>query len=127
MADWESDLAALPSHDNIAELLGVNLPSFEALHKKALQDVKRDIMAYVKKCKSAANMPVDDVTDTVFLKYNEAGFPSVYGFKTGSTIPKKELEDLLRTYLRRHYCEYYWPSPFAAIVIFFRSCIRWQG
>lgn len=91
----------------MAELLGVDMPSFESLNRKALKDLKRDFSAYVKKVKAAAGLASDEVAvDTVFLKYDEAGYPSIVGFKAGDVIPKKRLEELLRRYLRRHYCEY---------------------
>ncbi len=91
----------------MAELLGVDMPSFESLNRKALKDLKRDFSAYVKKVKAAAGLASDEMAaDTVFLKYDEAGYPSIVGFKAGDVIPKKRLEELLRRYLRRHYCEH---------------------
>ncbi|KJA15507.1 hypothetical protein HYPSUDRAFT_58748, partial [Hypholoma sublateritium FD-334 SS-4] len=65
-------------HENVAELLGVDMPSFESLNRKALKDLKRDFSAYVKKVKAAAGLASDEMAaDTVFLKYDEAGYPSI--------------------------------------------------
>lgn len=117
------------SHDNIAELVGVDLPSFESKHRKALLDVKRDFLNYVKEVKKAGNKADDDIGDigdTVFLKYNDAGFPIVVGYKAGSSIPKKRLEDLLRTYLRRHYCKFNISLFLRMLNIISRPCI-WRG
>ncbi|KJA24328.1 hypothetical protein HYPSUDRAFT_53717 [Hypholoma sublateritium FD-334 SS-4] len=84
-------------HENVAELLGVDMPSFKSLNRKALKDLKRDFSAYVKKVKAAAGLASDEMAaDTVFLKYVEAGYPSIVGFKAGDVIPKKRLEELLR-------------------------------
>ncbi len=92
-------------HDNIAELCGVDMPSFETMHRNVLLDVKRDLTAYIKKVKIAANLANDDISDTVFIKYDEDGYPIIAGFTAGKNIPKRECESLLRAYLRRHYCK----------------------
>lgn len=83
----------------------MDLPSFEAMHKKMLTDVKREFGLYVKKVKAAANKAEEDPVDLIFLRFDEDGFPILRGFKTGTNLPKKQLEDLWRAFLRRHYCE----------------------
>ncbi len=81
------------------------MASFETMHRKVLLDVKRDLTTYIKKVKIAANLANDDVSDTVFIKYDEEGYPIIAGFTAGKTIPKMQCESLLRGYLRRHYCK----------------------
>ena len=92
-------------HENVAELVGVDLPSFESMHAKALLDIKRDFLQYMKTVKAAANLKVLDVQAGVYLIYNDVGFPIIAGYKTGDVILKNRLEPLLCDYLRRHYCE----------------------
>lgn len=87
--------------------MGVDMPSFESsAFAKALLDVKRDLISYVRQVKDAASKPVDEiVTDQVFLKYDDVGLPTLVSLKsTATTLPKKEIEDLVRAYLSRHYC-----------------------
>ena len=81
------------------------MPSFETMHRKVLLDVKRDLTAYIKKVKIAANLANNDLSDTVFIKYDKEGYPIIAGFTAGKNIPKIECEKLLRAYLRRHYCK----------------------
>ena len=81
------------------------MPSFETTHRKVLLDVKRDLTAYIKKVKIAVNLANDDLSDTVFIKYDDKGYPIIAGFTAGKSIPKSECERLLRAYLRRHYCK----------------------
>ena len=83
----------------------MDMPSFETMHRKVLLDVKCDLTVYIKKVKVAANLANNDISDHVFIKYDEAGYPIIAGFTTGKSISKLECEKLLRAYLRRHYRE----------------------
>ncbi len=92
-------------HDNIAELLDVDMPSFESSHRKVMKDVRRELHEYVTKARAAGQPGAVDIGGRVFLQFDDAGYPIIQGFKHGNHVPKQELEDLLRAYLRRHYCK----------------------
>ncbi len=98
--------ALIPRHDNIAELLGVEMPSFESKYERQLLQLKLELKAYIQSVREAANLPADVPSDKVFLKYDEAGFPVLIGFNPSKPLLKTEVEQLIREYLSRHYCKF---------------------
>lgn len=96
-------LTSARRHDNIAELIGIEMPSFQATHGRVLKDVKRELLDYIKDVKKAADEPEAAIPNQVYLKYDELGFPILVGLNPDKVLPKQEIEDLVRAYLSRHY------------------------
>lgn len=94
-------------HDNIADLLGIRVASFEREHEDAMRDIKRELIRYVRKLKArVSGVPMDSAADAQpYIRFDAQGYPELVGMKATTKVPKRPLENLCREYLNAHYGE----------------------
>ena len=98
------------SHDNIAELMGVEMAGFERVYKEIVLEMKKKVIDYVKEVRQVAGHKGEDdfgagINDTPCLKYDNQGYPILVGFDRQKPFSKSQVETLVRTFLASHYCE----------------------
>ena len=101
--------------ERIADMMGVSTSPFVDLHKDKVDDMKRNLMDYVKNLQQqkgedvtgggeSCSLPADtSLPDGMQVKITGNGFPIVPDVDDWSKLRKKDLEVILWTYLGRHY------------------------
>ncbi len=107
--------------ERIADMMGVSSSPFVDLHKDKVDEMKRNLMDYVKTLRQqkgedatgggeSSSLPAGDrlpadtsLPNGMQVKITGNGFPIVPDVDDWSKLRKKDLELILRTYLGRHY------------------------
>ena len=107
--------------EHIADMMGVSTSPFVDLHKDKVDNMKRNLMDYVKNLwqqkgedvtgggessslPAGGGLPADtSLPDGMQVKITENGFPIVPDVDDWSKLRKKNLKLILQTYLGRHY------------------------
>lgn len=97
------------SHDDIADNMGFrNKRSFEDTHEDKVKEVTRALVSYVKSLRdSGGNTGGQHIgigTDLLELSLDANGYPLLPSDIVQKSRSKRELEDIMRTYLGQHYC-----------------------
>ena len=100
-------------YDKIAETMNVPSPTFLALHKDKMDEIKRLLMDYVKNLRDQRSKTFIDqnndgtagkqISTNWEVKISDSGYPILPSIGTLDVLRKGELDIIVRTFLGSHY------------------------